>query len=160
MQKPFTLTDEMQKELADEISTLAPQTHDPVGESPYTKRLQRGQVNVLHSKGTEQRSSVDQTVPREEAINSEAVEEALPVERLTQERRQTHGNFRDNARLSQKLKSTFRSTAAWDYLDDVEKESLDMIALKISRILSGKSLERQHWEDVEGYAHLAVKECE
>jgi hypothetical protein len=41
----------------------------------------------------------------------------------------------------------------------VERECLDMIALKISRVLSGRSLERQHWEDIEGYAHLALREC-
>lgn len=78
---------------------------------------------------------------------------------LTQERNSTHGDFRTNARLSQKLKTVFRSYDGWDALDDVEKEVLDMISLKISRILSGKSLERQHWEDIEGYAHLALKEC-
>ncbi len=36
---------------------------------------------------------------------------------------------------------------------------MDMIALKFSRILSGKSLEKQHWEDVVGYAKLAEKLC-
>jgi hypothetical protein len=79
---------------------------------------------------------------------------------ITEERGKTHGPFRDNARVSQMLKAVMRATASWQYLDDVEKEALDNIALKISRILSGKSLERQHWEDVEGYAHLAVKECD
>ena len=81
------------------------------------------------------------------------------VEEVIQDRRQTHGNFRDNARLSQMLKATMRATVSWEYLDDVEKESLDMIALKISRVLSGQSLEKQHWEDIEGYAHLALMEC-
>jgi len=81
------------------------------------------------------------------------------VEALTAERNSTHGDFRTNARLSQKLKFVFRSYDGWDHLDDVEKEVLDMISLKISRILSGRSLEKQHWEDIEGYAHLALKEC-
>lgn len=82
-----------------------------------------------------------------------------PVQALTAERSTTHGDFRTNARLSQKMKTIFRLYDGWDALDDVEKEVLDMISLKISRILSGKSLERQHWEDIEGYAHLALKEC-
>lgn len=82
-----------------------------------------------------------------------------PVQALTQDRQSTHGDFRTNARLSQKMKTIFRSYEGWDALDDVEKEVLDMISLKISRILSGKSLERQHWEDIEGYAHLALREC-
>jgi hypothetical protein len=80
-------------------------------------------------------------------------------EALTTTRNTTHGDFKTNARLSQHLKAVFRSYDGWDHLDDVEKESMDMIALKFSRILSGKSLEKQHWEDVEGYAHLVLKEC-
>lgn len=80
-------------------------------------------------------------------------------EALINARQATHGDFRTNARLSQKLKAVFRTYEGWEHLDDVEKEVLDMISLKISRILSGKSLERQHWEDIEGYAHLALIEC-
>jgi hypothetical protein len=80
-------------------------------------------------------------------------------EALVEDRNATHGDFRTNARLSQRLKAVFRSYDGWEALDDVEKEVLDMVSLKISRILSGKSLERQHWEDIEGYAHLALKEC-
>lgn len=93
------------------------------------------------------------------AKNAGAELRTKPVQALTNERNQTHGDFRTNARLSQKLKTVFRSYDGWDALDDVEKEVLDMISLKISRILSGRSLERQHWEDIEGYAHLALKEC-
>lgn len=82
-----------------------------------------------------------------------------PVAALTDTRQSTHGDFRTNARISQHLKAAVRGYEGWDHLDDVEKESIDMICLKLSRIVSGKSLERKHWEDVEGYAHLAVKEC-
>lgn len=81
------------------------------------------------------------------------------VAALTATRQTTHGDFRTNARISQKLKAVVRSYDGWEHLDDVEKESVDMICLKLSRIISGKSLERQHWEDVEGYARLAVREC-
>lgn len=81
------------------------------------------------------------------------------VEELTTERQDTHGDFRTNARLSQEIKAVLRSYEGWDHLDDVEKEVMDMIALKFSRVLSGRSLEKQHWEDIEGYAHLALREC-
>lgn len=100
---------------------------------------------------------------------SEAMQKELsdlieqPTERdvvqLTSERQQTHGDFRSNARISQLIKSCFRACEHWQHLDDTEKEAMDMIALKFSRVLSGKSLERQHWEDVEGYARLVVREC-
>lgn len=78
---------------------------------------------------------------------------------ILNERQSTHGDFRSNARVSQMLKAVFRACEHWQFLDDVEKESMDMIALKFSRVLSGKSLEKQHWEDIEGYARLALKEC-
>lgn len=74
-------------------------------------------------------------------------------------RQTTHGEFTDNARVSQSLKRSFRAEPGWELLTDTEREAMDMIALKFSRILSGKSLELQHWEDVVGYAQLAEKLC-
>lgn len=75
------------------------------------------------------------------------------------DRKQTHGNFGDNARVSQALKRIFRTELGWELLTDTEREAMDMIALKFSRILSGKALELQHWEDVVGYARLAENLC-
>lgn len=91
----------------------------------------------------------------------EAVEAAAvaPVTDIIIERNKTHGDFGDNARISQGLKRTFRAELGWDLLTDTEREAMDMIALKFSRILSGKALELQHWEDVVGYARLAEKLC-
>jgi hypothetical protein len=52
---PFTLTDEMQKELVDEISSLAPKgddaTHDPAGARTFAPRLRRGNANLPNSGG-------------------------------------------------------------------------------------------------------------
>lgn len=86
---------------------------------------------------------------------------ASPPERdaLLATRESTHGSFADNARVSQAIKRIFRGEPGWGLLTDVERESMDMIALKFSRILSGKSLELQHWEDVRGYAALAEEQC-
>ncbi len=83
-----------------------------------------------------------------------------PIAPLLVERGTTHGSFEDNAIISQSIKFYMRISGGWDKLTDVERESMDMIALKFSRILSGKSLERQHWEDVVGYAQLALDQCE
>ena len=78
---------------------------------------------------------------------------------LLTERQTTHGNFKQNAELSQALKDNARFFGHWKKIDPVEQEAIDMIFLKFSRILSGKSLERQHWEDVVGYAKLALEQC-
>lgn len=83
------------------------------------------------------------------------IAEPIREKDLLIERKQTHGHFGDNARISQALKRAFRAEPGWDLLTDTEREAMDMIALKFSRILSGKALELQHWEDVVGYARLA-----
>ena len=90
---------------------------------------------------------------REVAANNEP---RLP---LLEERQQTHGSYEDNAIISQSLKRMFRAGPGWNRLTDIERESLDMIALKFSRILSGKSMSKQHWEDVVGYAKLVEEKC-
>lgn len=78
---------------------------------------------------------------------------------LLNERQQTHGSFEDNAIISQSFKRMFRSGPGWNKLSDIEREALDMIALKFSRVLSGKSMSKQHWEDVVGYAKLVEEKC-
>jgi hypothetical protein len=78
---------------------------------------------------------------------------------LLADRGSTHGSFENNARVSQYIKRAFRNESGWHGLTDVEREAMDMIALKFSRLLSGKSLEKQHWEDVVGYAQLALNQC-
>ena len=89
-------------------------------------------------------------------IAEEPMQGRLP---LLEERQHTHGSFEQNAIISQDLKGAFRNVPGWRHLTEVEREVLDMIALKVSRILSGRSLERQHWEDVVGYATLALEKC-
>jgi len=79
---------------------------------------------------------------------------------LLNERQKTHGDFRDNARISQALKTIMRNEPKYKYLTDVEKESLDMLALKIGRVLSGNPHLVQHWEDLEGYSKLVKDDCD
>ena len=78
---------------------------------------------------------------------------------LLEERQQTHGSFEDNANISQALKQIMRAGPGWLRLTMIEREAMDMIALKLSRVLSGKSMERQHWEDIVGYAKLVEEKC-
>src|SRR6266403_2258391 len=78
---------------------------------------------------------------------------------LLTDRHSTHGSFEDNARISQGLKEWMRGSPGWSKLTDVEREAMDMIALKFSRVLSGKSLEKQHWEDIVGYGQLVLNIC-
>ena len=67
----------------------------------------------------------------------------------------THGKFADNARNGQALRDLFRQSPHWADMDPVCREALDMMACKISRILSGQATFDDHWLDIEGYARLA-----
>ena len=77
---------------------------------------------------------------------------------LLEERQKTHGNFNRNATISQEIKEIYRK-AGVNGFKDVHREALDMIALKLSRILSGQANFKDHWRDLSGYALLAMEAC-
>jgi hypothetical protein len=81
------------------------------------------------------------------------------IEALLHERNKTHGSFADNAACSQQIKGLFHTARAWNGLHDVHREVLDMIAVKLSRILSGQAGFADHWNDIAGYATLASEAC-
>jgi hypothetical protein len=81
------------------------------------------------------------------------------VSSLLQERQQTHGSFEANAAISQHIKSAMRliiGNEGWYKLDPVLRESLEQIALKLSRISTGAARTEDHWRDIAGYATLAA----
>ena len=78
---------------------------------------------------------------------------------LLTERHKTHGSFEENARYSQEIKRLFHAAPCWNGLHDVHKECLHMIALKLSRILSGQADYPDHFADIGGYARLAENAC-
>ena len=80
------------------------------------------------------------------------------TEQLLEERAETHGSFENNARISQALKRLFNHEDP--VYTDVQREALDMIALKLSRILSGHAYFKDHWDDIAGYAKLVSESLE
>jgi len=75
---------------------------------------------------------------------------------LINNREKTHGNFKNTAETSQNIKSVMITGNNWERLNDSQRESLEMIAVKIGRILSGDHNFRDHWDDIVGYAQLAI----
>ncbi len=64
----------------------------------------------------------------------------------------THGDFTQNAYISQRLKRI-----AYEYggrLNEMQAEALDMIFHKIARTLAGDPNFKDHWHDIQGYAKL------
>lgn len=75
------------------------------------------------------------------------------------ERNKTHGAFFTNAECSQKLKDVLKGYGYKD-LGVVHKEALEMICLKVSRIMSGQAKFKDHWDDIAGYAKLGAEACD
>lgn len=73
-------------------------------------------------------------------------------------RQRTHGDFATGARISQRLKAIF-ATSTGGLMSAEHREAMDMIALKLSRILSGQANYCDHWDDIAGYAKLASEAC-
>ena len=81
----------------------------------------------------------------------------INVDDTLAQRANTHGDFRDNAAISQELKQIiFTSPNAESFLP-VQAEALDMIAHKIARICCGDFNEVDHWLDISGYSTLVCK---
>jgi hypothetical protein len=80
------------------------------------------------------------------------------IQDTLKERQSTHGSFEENAHYSQCLKHVMHKAPNWEKLSPVQREALDMIALKLSRILTGDPTHKDAWHDLAGYATLAENE--
>ncbi len=74
---------------------------------------------------------------------------------ILNEREKTHGDYERQARLSQDLKTRIRQEA--HTLTHQQLESIEMICVKMARIVCGNPNEADHWLDVQGYAELVHK---
>lgn len=99
-------------------------------------------------------------------FNLSAAQEQTPlldkyfsVQETLQERGSRYGDFTENARISQQLKSLMAGFSGWGELNYVQREALTMIAQKIARILNGDPNYRDNWHDIQGYARLAEERC-
>jgi hypothetical protein len=77
------------------------------------------------------------------------------------ERDSRYGKFRDNGRVSQELKCALRSGTFWHRLTAPQKEALEMIAVKMGRIVSGDcGKQPDSWYDIAGFAKLGSGETD
>ena len=83
----------------------------------------------------------------------------LNLNGILNERGARYGSFEDNAAVAQHLKEVL----TWcdpERLTPSQREALDMIFSKISRIISGDAGYVDTWVDIAGYAQLVAKELE
>lgn len=79
------------------------------------------------------------------------------IDNVLADRQNNHGPFGDTSRTSQHIKQAMREGTNWPLLSDTQKESMEMIAVKLGRILSGDPLHADHWDDITGYARLVSR---
>jgi len=80
------------------------------------------------------------------------------IEEVLEERETTYGGFAMNSIISQGLKGHLHMGTNWDTMPCQQKEALEMIAHKMSRIVNGNSGYIDSWIDIIGYASLVEKE--
>ncbi len=89
----------------------------------------------------------------------------MDTKELLVERGKMHGPYEVHADVAQRIKLTMqlsrgsKKELVWDKLTYEQRESLDMIAHKIGRILAGDPDFRDHWDDIAGYAKLVAERC-
>ena len=73
---------------------------------------------------------------------------------IIDQRAKTHGEYKNTAAWSQSLKDMFRGSPNWAKMNDGQKEAMEMIAVKLARLLNGDPNFANHPVDVGGYAEL------
>lgn len=81
------------------------------------------------------------------------------VDQVLAERKNTHGEFSENAQISQDLKAILHASSGWHNLSADKKEALEMVMHKTARICTGNANEVDHWRDIGGYSKLAQDRC-
>lgn len=84
------------------------------------------------------------------AVRKDAVQSTL------KERESQYGDYTVQAEWAQDAKLSCRQTPNWCALSGAQRESIDMIVTKLSRILHGDYNHQDSWLDLAGYSHLGA----
>lgn len=82
------------------------------------------------------------------------------MDEILAERGSRYGVFAENAEIAQEIKQVFRGRFNFCALSHDQREAIDMIATKISRILTGDPNYSDNWRDIEGFARLVAERLE
>lgn len=80
------------------------------------------------------------------------------AEELNKARGGVYGPFEGNAVVAQAIKDAMRSHPKWADIPADGKEALDIIALKVSRIVTGNDPNYlDSWDDISGYVRCVTE---
>lgn len=78
------------------------------------------------------------------------------LEATLKERGSRYGEFKDNAAIAQNMKTLLSLNPGWHPMHADQREAIEMICVKISRILTGNPDYVDNWVDIAGYAQLVA----
>lgn len=84
----------------------------------------------------------------------------MEINHTLQQRETRYGDFGGHSTITQNIKRAMYESERWESLSDDKKESLEMIAHKIGRILNGDPNYHDSWHDIAGYATLVAHTLE
>lgn len=99
-----------------------------------------GNVNALTGKG--------------EVFGPSPDSEISTLDRTLQQRGDRYGTFEENAQVAQALKDVVRCSSNWKTMASDQREAVDMVLSKISRLTTGDPDYLDNWHDIAGYAQL------
>jgi hypothetical protein len=67
-----------------------------------------------------------------------------------------YGDFREHARITQRIKAAMADSPNWAKLPPYQREALEMIAHKVGRMLNGDPTYEDNLIDILGYGQLAL----
>ncbi len=76
---------------------------------------------------------------------------------LLKDRGARYGNFAEQAKIGQALKNVLWLHDNWNNLSDDQKEAVEMMCVKLARIINGDPDYVDNWDDIEGYARLVSR---
>lgn len=82
------------------------------------------------------------------------------IQKTLTERGDRYGSFDEHARITQNIKKAMADSPNWGKLPDDMKESLEMVAHKVGRILNGDFTYDDSWRDIVGYTQLVLDRLE
>lgn len=92
--------------------------------------------------------------PAPEIINPEPD----PVDKVLDARALTYGSFEENAKTAQTLNLVLHRQEGWYHLSFVQREALEMIMHKVSRLVNGDPTYLDTVVDIAGYTELMLKD--
>lgn len=90
-------------------------------------------------------------------MSKEEANTKMNTDELLTQRKNTHGDYTDQAPVVEGIIELLRGSPNWGNLPATHRVALYLIALKIGRISTGDFNEPDHWADIAGYARLVER---